>query len=237
MVIHLISSPRTVSTSLMYSFDNRSDVIALDEPFYAYYLNKTGKTHPGNDEILKEMPSDLSTIFNQIDTLSANHHVFIKNMGHHTVDAPIDLFASFKNVFFIRHPKRVIASFSKVIEHPSLFDLGIKHQWEVFQALQVRDDHAIILDSTELLKNPRMVLTQLCLELNLKFDENMLTWIAGPRSIDGSWAKYWYASTHRSTGFGAYTEKNVALSKAGQELLEEALPYYELLFANSIHHK
>ena len=37
-VICLWASPRNISTALMYSFAQRSDVKVLDEPFYAHYL-------------------------------------------------------------------------------------------------------------------------------------------------------------------------------------------------------
>ena len=40
------SGPRNLSTALMRSFENRKDTYVLDEPFYAYYLKKTGLNHP-----------------------------------------------------------------------------------------------------------------------------------------------------------------------------------------------
>ena len=38
MRIHLISSPRNLSTALMYSFAQREDTRVVDEAFYAYFL-------------------------------------------------------------------------------------------------------------------------------------------------------------------------------------------------------
>ena len=51
------SGPRTVSTALMRSFGNRADTVVADEPLYAFYLAKTGISHPGRDEILSCMPN------------------------------------------------------------------------------------------------------------------------------------------------------------------------------------
>ena len=53
--IMLWSSPRNISTALMYSFAQRSDTKVLDEPFYAYYLTNvnTKVDHPGKREIIK----------------------------------------------------------------------------------------------------------------------------------------------------------------------------------------
>ena len=35
------------------SFENREDTRVIDEPFYAYYLKKTGLKHPMFDEIIQ----------------------------------------------------------------------------------------------------------------------------------------------------------------------------------------
>lgn len=46
-IIHAFCGPRTVSTSLMYSFYQREDVsTCLDEPLYASYLTQTGAERP-----------------------------------------------------------------------------------------------------------------------------------------------------------------------------------------------
>ena len=37
----------------MYSFRERQDTTVFDEPFYAHYLNVTGREHPGREEVLK----------------------------------------------------------------------------------------------------------------------------------------------------------------------------------------
>ena len=45
--ICLWSSPRNISTAMMYSFAQRPDTIVFDEPLYAHYLRVTGIDHPG----------------------------------------------------------------------------------------------------------------------------------------------------------------------------------------------
>ncbi|HMG91357.1 MAG TPA: hypothetical protein VK589_14930, partial [Chryseolinea sp.] len=54
--INLVSGPRNISTALMYSFAQRADTVVLDEPYYAFYLHKSGVEHPGKDEVLKSQP-------------------------------------------------------------------------------------------------------------------------------------------------------------------------------------
>ena len=45
--IAMWSGPRTVSTALMRSWENRPDTAVVDEPLYAFYLDRTGIDHPG----------------------------------------------------------------------------------------------------------------------------------------------------------------------------------------------
>ena len=52
MIINMWSGPRNISTALMRSFENRKDTSVIDEPFYAYYLQKTKLKHPMYREII-----------------------------------------------------------------------------------------------------------------------------------------------------------------------------------------
>ncbi|KAL6514889.1 hypothetical protein OROGR_020468 [Orobanche gracilis] len=57
-VIHMWSSPRSTSTSLMYSFAQRDDMEVLDEPLYATFLHVTGAARPYKEELLSKFESD-----------------------------------------------------------------------------------------------------------------------------------------------------------------------------------
>ena len=46
------SGPRNISTAMMRAWGNRPDTAVIDEPFYAYYLERTGKNHPGAAEVI-----------------------------------------------------------------------------------------------------------------------------------------------------------------------------------------
>ena len=46
------SGPRNISTALMRSWENRPDCEVVDEPLYAFYLDRTQLDHPGRDEII-----------------------------------------------------------------------------------------------------------------------------------------------------------------------------------------
>ena len=50
--IAMWSGPRNLSTAMMRSFENRTDTVVLDEPFYAHFLKETNLDHPGREEII-----------------------------------------------------------------------------------------------------------------------------------------------------------------------------------------
>ena len=60
--IAMWSGPRNISTALMRSFENREDTEVYDEPFYAYYLNKTQLNHPMKKDIINSYPTSQTTI-------------------------------------------------------------------------------------------------------------------------------------------------------------------------------
>jgi len=237
MIINLISGPRNISTALMYSFAQRKDAKVLDEPFYAFYLHHHPEiNHPGRTEILSNMQQDLDEIFSMINDLSKAHElVFLKNMAHHHIGMEWDYLIPHKNVFLVRNPKQLIASFAQVIDTPSLQDIGLKVEFELFQyASEHCDFTPIVIDSASILKNPYIGLALLCESLNIPFSENMLSWERGAIPEDGVWAKYWYKNVHESTGFVKQSTSSRPLPKSCKSLYQEALPYYESLVKHTI---
>lgn len=233
MVVQLISSPRTISTALMYSFYNRDDFDAVDEPLYARYLTRIDKDHPGKTAILKSQSLDAEAILNELSS-ERDKHVFIKNMASHLEGVDVDLFSSFHNVILFRDPARIISSFSKVIQKPILADLGIKFSWEIYKELSRMNKNVIAVNSDHLLDQPEQGLKIICDHLAIPMSEKMLSWPAGPKNIDGVWAKYWYANVHKSTGFMSRKLSEVQLEPPLAEILEKATPFYNNLVNHAI---
>lgn len=230
--IHLISTPRNLSTAFMYSWAQRKDCTVYDEPFYAYYLEETGIDHPGRTETLHSMPRDIETIKSEI--LFGDYStpmVFLKDMAQHLINMDLSFIKELENIIYIRNPKQVIASFAKVIPNPTINDIGIKNTLDIYNYL---DKDAIVLDSSELLKDPKSIWQQLCDRLNIDFDPAVLKWEAGARPEDGVWAKYWYANVHQTNGFNKQITSESVLPKYLENLNEEAQEYYKVLIADSI---
>lgn len=224
------SGPRNISTTLMYSFAQRSDTEVVDEPLYAHYLARLPEVeHPGRDEILATHDADAERVIADLISGGNTPVRFFKNMAHHL--EPFDdwdFLAAFRNVLLTRHPQSVIRSFTRQVANPQIRDLGYQHQAEILDWMITNRQDPIVVESSILLADPPGILAELCARLGIGWDPAMLSWPAGPRPEDGVWAKFWYHNVHTSTGFEAPRPRR-PLDDRLQPLLDEAMPFYESL--------
>ena len=230
--IAMWSGPRNISTAMMRSWENRADTQVVDEPFYACYLTETGIVHPMQQEILGSQSSNWQQVIKQSlsSPLESQQTIqYQKHMTHHmVVDIDRTWFASLRNAFLIRHPERVVASYSQKRGSFSAEELGFKKQYEIFSmALETLESPPVVIDSVEILKQPEKALNKLCLALDVPFDKNMLSWPAGKRDSDGVWAAHWYQNVEASTGFAPFSDKAITLNAEAKRVVKECLPYYE----------
>ena len=224
-----------MSTAFMYSCAQRPDTVVVDEPLYGYYLEKTGIVHPGGEEVMASMDCDRDRVVAQMTAGTYDAPlVFFKHIAHHMVEVDYEMMAPLYNLFFIRNPRQVLASYAEVIRNPVSEDVGIEKQYELYQYAVERGYKGWVLDSGQLLQNPSVVLEKLCTALEIPFYENMLHWQAGARPEDGVWAKYWYANVHRSTGFAPQKEDERPLPPHLETLCEQLMPFYERLLEVSL---
>jgi len=229
--ICLWSGPRNISTALMYSFAQRKDTQVYDEPLYGHYLSRTkAKTyHPGADDILSSMENNGEKVIEMMMDGHDKPVVFFKNMTHHLLDIDHAFMKNVVNVMLTRDPVEMLPSFAKVIDNPTLDDVGYATHVKLIKELHKLNITPIVLDSKKILLNPKAVLQQLCDEIEIPFDPNMLTWETGARPEDGIWAKYWYGNIHRSKGFIKYQAKRTPFPENLKPLLESCLPHYKYL--------
>lgn len=197
------SGPRNLSTAMMRSFGAREDFSVIDEPFFAPFLQVSGKDHPGRDETLAAYETNPNAVALQCVRKNKKQYCFQKHMPHHMLDEfPLEWTRSGRHFFLIREPERVIASYIKGRAEFTLDDLGFAAQRRFYETLSdIIGSKPPIIDSYDILKNPEMALRRLCEALDIVFDLAMLSWEAGSRPEDGAWAPYWYTSVENSTGF------------------------------------
>ena len=231
--ICLWSGPRNISTALMYSFAQREDTMVLDEPLYAHYLASSEKElverHPVAQVVLDTMENDGAKVIEMMMGEFPSEVVFFKNMTHHLLDLDRSYMDGVVNVILTRDPFDMLPSFAKVIKDPTMADVGYEAHIELLDSLLKRGIEPIIIDSKNLLLNPRVALTKLCDLAGIAFDEIMLKWDAGARAEDGAWAEYWYSGTHQSTGFQKYLQKAEPFPNKLRPLLQACQPCYDTL--------
>lgn len=234
--ICLWSGPRNISTALMYSFAQRNDTMVFDEPLYGYYLtnSQANEYHPGASQIVESMECDGEKVIANMLNESRKPVLFFKNMTHHLLDIDKAFMKDMVNVILTRDPVEMIPSFAKVINHPTIYDIGYAQNSELLDYLEKNKIEPVVLDSKRILLNPKGVLKQLCLKANITFDEKMLQWKSGAKAEDGVWAKYWYDSVHKSKGFSKYIKKEEPFPNHLEPLLKECMPHYEKLLPYAI---
>jgi hypothetical protein len=237
--IAMWSGPRNISTAMMRAWGNRPDTFVVDEPFYAFYLNKTGANHPGADEVIAAGEADWRRIVAQLTGPIPNggRIFYQKQMTHHLLrEVSRDWLREVTNCFLIRDPAEVIASYIKKNREPMLEDLGFVQQSEIFNSVH-RQTGAVpaVIDADDILRDPEGMLRLLCNAAAVEFSDAMLSWPPGPRQTDGVWAKHWYAEVERSTSFAPYRERQVEVPKSLHEVHHRCREIYNRLYECRLH--
>ena len=231
--IAMWSGPRNISTAMMRSFENRKDTIVVDEPFYAYYLNETGFNHPLREKVLASQSINLNEIISLLNKeVPKEKTIFYqKHMVHHILSFEnISWVKNFKNCLLIRHPKQVIISYSKKNKINSLYDLGFIQQVKLFEQIKnLTGSYPAVIDSKDILLNPKLYLSKLCNYFDISFLEEMLSWPAGHRKSDGIWGSHWYKNVINSNGFLPYKESKESIHQDDMRFYQGSIEYYNYL--------
>ena len=204
--IAMWSGPRNISTAMMRAFENRADCAVSDEPFYAAYLARTGLQHPMREEVIASQPKGWREVAHALlgPPPMGRAVWYQKHMSHHMLPGfGLDWIERVTNVFLIRPPAAVLASYTQKREEVTLAEIGLPQQVEIFDRVAQRLGQAPpVIESNDVLADPRGLLNALCRTCGIAFCERMLAWPAGRRASDGVWAPAWYDKVEQSSGFG-----------------------------------
>jgi hypothetical protein len=230
--IAMWSGPRSISTALLRSWENRPDTVVVDEPLYAHYLAATGVDHPGRDEVIATGETDWRTVVEALTApLPPGRTIsYQKHMAHHLLpDVGRAWLADVTSAFLVRDPREMLPSLQRVLGHPTLADTGLVQQVSLYDTEEARGAAPVVIDARDVLEQPEPMLRALCEALGVPFDDRMLSWPAGPRDTDGIWSRWWYDAVIASTGFSPYRPSPTDLPPFLDELLDECLAHYERL--------
>jgi hypothetical protein len=229
------SGPRNISTAMMRSWENRGDCAVVDEPLYAHYLGHTGLDHPGREEVIAAGEPDWQRVVAALTgpVPGGRAICYQKHMTHHLLPhIERGWLKQLTHAFLIRDPRRVLLSYVKSRPTVTAEDIGVNQQLEIFNHVR-RSTGATppVIDAVQFLQAPEAQLRQLCACLGIEFLPRMLSWPAGPRASDGVWARYWYDSVYKSTGFEPYADAPLQLPERYRGIVDELMPAYEELYA------
>ena len=237
--IAMWSGPRNISTAMMRSWGNRPDTAVVDEPLYAYYLERTGKDHPLAAEVIAQGETDWRKVVSRLtkDPIPSGKRIFFqKHMTHHLLPE-IDRawLLDLTNCFLIRDPREVILSYIKKNPDPSPEELGFIQQCEIFDFVREQTDSTPpVIDADDILKNPESMLRLLCDAIGIEFDKAMLSWPPGLRDTDGIWATHWYDAVAKSTSFQPYKSRDGKIPDSLRDIYDRCRECYERLHPNRL---
>ena len=227
------SGPRNISTALMRAWGNRPDTFVCDEPLYAHYLKTTGVDHPGAAEVIAHQENDWRKVVGRLtEPVPRGKDIFYqKQMTHHLLpEIDRDWLGRVTNAFLIREPREMLTSLVKVYPEAGLVDTGLPQQVEIFELVRKETGKIPpVIDSRDVLEDPRGMLSALCSAVGVPFLEAMLSWPPGRRETDGVWAKHWYANVEKTTTFGPYQPKDEPVPRHLEGMYADCVTLYESL--------
>ena len=183
-IINCWSGPRSLSTSLMYSFHNRGDAECFDEPFYAHYLREEiaanerngiedSRPRPYVDMVLDKQNADGAKVLDEMlygDRNESSREIrFVKHMAKHATrymprrknnstefeyDRLGDYLERCENFILVRHPEDIVRSFGAVAT-PTLDETCLPSQLEIFM-MHTPCRHGKINRETEKMELPTL---------------------------------------------------------------------------------
>ena len=232
--IAMWSGPRSISTALMRSFENRPDTFVSDEPFYAHYLHETEEDHPYSKETILQGETNWAMVAKYItgDIPRGKKVWYQKHMVLHNLPGnDLSWIGKMHNIILIRHPREVILSYIKKYEIRNVLQLGYRQLTSLFTMLKERSGVVpLIIDARDVLKDPEGILKELCGRVYIPFYKEMLSWPAGRRDSDGIWGKHWYGDVERSTRFKKYVINNDIVSPDLKSIFADCMDCYQQLY-------
>ena len=222
--IAMWSGPRNISTAMMRAWENRSDTVVIDEPFYGPFLERSGEDHPMKEAVIEQQGKEYAPVLEKLLAPQADsvRIYYQKHMAHHMLDMAFvnnHLIEPFRHAFLIRDPKDVVRSYVRKYPQITAEALGYGRQVKIFNRVQQHfKQNPPVVESVDVLHQPKKTLEKLCAALNVPFDDAMLNWPRGYRDSDGVWATHWYNRVIESTGFKPYKEKDTPLTEREAEV-------------------
>ena len=108
--------------------------------------------------------------------------------------------------------------------------MGFVQQVKLFEQIKIlTGSYPAVIDSKDILLNPKLYLSKLCDYFDISFLEEMLSWPTGHRKSDGIWGSHWYKNVINSNGFVPYKESKESIHQDDMRFYQGSIEYYNYL--------
>lgn len=247
-IFALWAHPRSMSTAIERIMRERGDLDCAHEPFmYDYYVHRSVRQMP-HFEANPEQPASYEAIREWLLRRAEARPVFIKDMAYYVMPRLLedDAFcARISHSFLVRDPVAAILSYHKLDPELTAEELGLKAQWELFEALRARGLTPPVLAAEAVQADPRGVVAAWWQRIGLAFEPHAFDWDHTTHPEEWTLVSGWHGEVARSGGiaaedaarrvareaeFAARAEKYPELAA----LLEGQRPYYARLRAAAL---
>ena len=230
--------PRSTSTAFEWMMRQRGDMDCLHEPFgEAWYQGEAPlwqRFQPGD----KTTPGlTLDTVWDDIQARADKGPVFIKDFPHYINHMWTPEFLShFNHAFLIRDPAKTISSMYNKWPDFHEGEVGFPEQRALFDLLTaLNGTPPPVIDSDDMLENPREMVEKFCDAVGIPFIEDALTWEPGGDPSAHSWwdGGSFHANLAQSTGLMPQKRKYIEVADAPdrvQQVHRRMKPHYDHMY-------
>jgi hypothetical protein len=248
-LIALWSHPRSMSTAIERIMRERGDLDCAHEPFmYDYYIHRNMREMP-HFETEPGHPVAYADIRDMLLERAESQPVFFKDMAYYMTPYVFDdrtFFARITHCFLIRNPMASILSYHKLDARMTSEEVGLKGEWELFEALRSGYGlEPVVIEAEAVQADARGVVGKWWDALGLPFMSGAFEWDAAGRPEDWKQVGQWHQDVSGSGEIRAASDGEIARRAAqfGEraakfphlaDLLAEHQPYYERLRSHSL---
>ncbi len=224
--------PRSVSSAVERSFQQRADTEVVSEPLIDLYYCSNERC---SNRFLPDDPGNIRygyrSILRKLLERKGKPLMFSKNMAFYLNRRnPRPLLERGTNSFIIRDPEKALRSHYKIDPEFNAEEAGYLALRRMFHIVTEEfHQKPIVLDGSSVRKNPETTLKSYCETLGIPFDPQMLNWKA-ESAFDPQY-KIWTEDIDNSNRFIPEDDRNkeITLPDRVRRIIDECRPHYEYL--------
>ena len=216
----------------------RGDLDCLHEPFgEAWYQGEEPLWHRFQPGDVTTPGLTLDSVWQDIRTRAGKGPVFLKDFPHYISHRwTAEFLAHFTHAFLIRDPAKTISSMYAKWPDFHEGEVGFPEQRALFDLLSaLHGARPPVIDSDDLLENPRQMIAAFCDAVSIPFIEEALSWEAGGDPSAHSWwdGGSFHINLAQSNGLKPQPRRYVEIADAPdrvRQVYRRMRPHYEHLY-------